>query len=389
MRKTLLILLLVFLAGSACQASPPAIPTETTIIETAVPASEPAFTQTSQADTSSNSTPSAAKSAGGVIVFYSDRDGNPEIYSIRPDGSGLTRLTHDPGFDDSPAISPDGTRIAFLTARHDPSPRFPNLKYELYIMDMDGGNPQRLTVTETAEGHPAWSPDGSRILFDADYDADGFAEIYTIEPDGSNLMRLTSSAANDQFADWSPDGAQIAFSSDRNGNWDIFVMNADSSNQRPLTDGPDWELFPAWSPDGTHIAFNGLVPNSGNTDVYVMNADGSNIRQLTDTPRFDENPAWSPGGSQIAFQTNRDGNFEIYLMNADGSDQHPLAPNAYDEMWPSWSGANTQTLSFQENNQEFTSHGTLQAGLSYQDIFVGRLVRRFQIWFNLIIDQGY
>lgn len=359
MRKTLLILLLVFLTGSACQAAPVAIPTETSVTGATLPVVEPAFTQTSQPMMLTQPAPTANNRQGGVIAFYSDRDGNPEIYSLRLDGSGLTRLTNDPGFDDSPALSPDGTRIAFLTARHDPNPHFPNLKYELYIMDIDGRKSQRLTATEAAEDHPAWSPDGSRLLFDADYDADGFAEIYAIEPDGSNLTRLTSNAANDQFADWSPDGAQITFSSDRNGNWDIFVMNADGSDQRPLTDSPDWELFPAWSPDGTRIALNGLVPNSRNTDVFVMDTDGSNIHQLTDSPRFDENPAWSPDGSQIAFQTNRDGNFEIYLMNADGTDQHPLAPHIYNELWPSWSVTNAWTLSFRQG-EAFTARETIQ-----------------------------
>ena len=279
--------------------------------------------------------------ANGLIAFYSDRDGNPEIYVMGADGSGLARLTNDPASDDSPAISPDGTQIVFLTARHDPSPQFPDLKYEIYVMDIDGSNPRRLTHTEAAEDHPAWSPDGSGIIFDADYDGDGFYEIYTMQLDGTEVTRLTFNAANDQFAEWSPDGSQIAFSSDRQGNWDIFVMNADGSNQQPLTSSTNWELFPAWSPDGTQLAFNGLVPRSRNTDIFVMNADGSGMRQLTDSPRFDESPAWSLDGSQIVFQTQRDGNFELYVMNGDGSEQRPLAAHPADELWPSWGPAAT------------------------------------------------
>jgi len=103
--------------------------------------------------------------ANGLIAFYWDRDGNPDIYVIGVDGSGLVRLTNDPAFDDSPAISPDGKRIAFLTARHDPNPQFPNLKYEIYVVDVDGSNLRRLTHTEAAEDHPAWSPDGRKIIF--------------------------------------------------------------------------------------------------------------------------------------------------------------------------------------------------------------------------------
>ena len=102
------------------------------------------------------------------IVFYSNRTGNPEIYSINLTTNETTQLTDDPAFDDSPAVSPDGKQVVFLTARHDPDPKFPNLKYEIYIMDIDGGNQQRLTNTESSEDHPDWSPDGSKIIFDTD-----------------------------------------------------------------------------------------------------------------------------------------------------------------------------------------------------------------------------
>ena len=383
--KKLSILNLVFiLAISACQNASSGTPTTRPATETALPVSA--------TSTAFPVEPRLPGEYSGIIAFYSDRDGNPEIYTLHADGSGLARLTNDPAFDDSPAISPDGTRIAFLTARHDPNPQFPNLKYELYVMDVDGGNPQRLTTTDAAEDHPAWSPDGSRIIFDADYDADGFYEIYTIQPDGSNLTRRTSNAANDQFADWSPDGAQIAFSSERNGNWDIFVMNADGSDQRPLTDSADWELFPAWSPDGTRIAFNALVPRSRNTDIFVMNADGSDERQLTDTPRFDENPAWSPDGTQIAFQTERDGNFEIYVMNADGSDPHPLAKNAYEDFWPSWgpvSAPRSSEMRFKKSEQNFASVPTWKIGLADFDqdgdldaIFANGHLNDSEVWLN-------
>ena len=356
MKKIPVIVLILAIFIGACQPTP-----------TVTPPTKPVHTPTVAPTTDLPPTPSPTPEPNGIIAFYADWDGNPEIYTLHADGSGLARLTEDPASDDSPAISPDGKRIAFLTARHDPAPRFPNFKYELYVMDIDGGNPQRLTTTDAAEDHPAWSPDGSRILFDADYDADGFAEIYTIQPDGSDLTRLTSNPANDQFADWSPDGKTIAFSSYRNGNWDIYVMNADGSDQRPLTDSTKWELFPAWSPDGTHIAFNGMVPGTGNTDVFVMNADGTNMVQLTTNPGFDENPTWSPDGKQIAFQTRRDGNFEIYVMNADGTDQRPLAPHSRGELWPSWGILNTQTISFQKSNQQFTARETFQAGLGDLD----------------------
>ncbi|MEJ2710261.1 MAG: DPP IV N-terminal domain-containing protein [Anaerolineales bacterium] len=404
-RKSLFILVLGISICAACQSVEPAdqamTPTQASS-QPSPPATLPADTPNSPTTTlpTETSVPGdeIKPSAGELIAYYSDRDGNPEIYTLNTGDGSLARLTNDPAFDDSPSISPDGTRIAFLTARHDPNPQFPDLKYEIYVMDMDGGNPRRLTNTEAAEDHPAWSPDGSKIIFDADYDGDGYYEIYTMTPDGKHVTRLTSNAANDQFADWSPDGSRIAFSSDRSGNWDIYVMNSDGSNQHPLTNNSDWELFPAWSPDGSQIAFNGLRPNSGNTDVYIMNADGSNVRQLTDTPRFDENPVWSPDGNQIAYQTQRDGNFEIYVMNADGSEQHPLAAHPADDLWPSWALINPSTglsttpgtsLLFEKSTQESSSPETFQAGLGDLDGDLDAVVGRFragaEIWFNLTV----
>ena len=394
MTKTSMLSLIIII-GMCASCQPAEVP-----LQLGTPSPDPLAAKTRQPVTIT-STPATEKTfesdPSGLLVFYSDRDGNPEIYSMRADGSGLARLTNDPAFDDSPAISPDGKRVAFLSARNDSNPQFPNLKYEIYIMDIDGKNLQRLTSTKAAEDHPAWSPDGNKISFDADYDGDGFYEIYTIHPDGTNLTRLTSNAANDQFADWSPDGSQIAFASERNGNWDIFVMDADGSNQKSLTSSPDWELFPAWSPDGSQIAFNGLAPRSRNTDVYVMDTDGSNIRQLTDSPGFDENPAWSPDGSQIVFQTQRDGSFELYLMQPDGSQQRPLSVSPADELWPSW-GSSTPIL-FEKSSQELGMRETFQAALGDLDgdgdldaVFANPMSNNAGVWLNdgngFFVDTG-
>ena len=270
-----------------------------------------------------------------VVVYYANKSGNPDIFSINLASEEIFQLTDDPAYDDSPALSPDGSMILFLSSRNDPDPHFPDLKYDIYRMDIKGENLLQLTNTPQAEDHPAWSPDGTQFLFDADYDEDGFYELYKMDADGNNLTRLTFNAANDQFADWSPDGTQIAFSSDRNGNWDIFLMDANGNNQQQITDSIDWELFPAWSPDGKWIAYNGLAPRSRNTDVFIMSAVGNNIQQLTDAPGFDENPVWTASGEQILFQSTMDGNFNIYCINKDGSNLHKITSISGDELWPS------------------------------------------------------
>ncbi len=351
-------------------------------------------------------TPPAAvvsETPAGRIVFYSEREGNPDIYSMNPDGSDLQRLTHDPAYDDAPALSPDGTRIVFLTSRHDPEGVAPNFVYEIYIMDSDGQNQRRLTTTDAAENHPAWSPDGKRISFDADYDGDGYAEIYRMHVESMNVTRLTFNQANDQFADWSPgrpssegDG-QIAFTSDRDGGYDIYVMDADGSNQRPLTSDAGWELFPAWSPDGTKIAYFAcdVQCRPNRQDIYVMNADGSHKQQLTDRPRgVDEDPAWSPDGQYIAFQSNRDRNFEIYRMRLDGTEQTRLTHGGGGDYWPSWGPAATPALSasltLEKSAQTFPSVPTWKIGLAGLDadgdddldLVLADYMEPCQIWLN-------
>ncbi len=337
-------------------------------------------------------------SGDGVIVFYSERDGNSEIYAMNADGTGLRRLTNDPAEDDSPAISPDGSRIVFLTSRHDPAPKFPFFKYEIYVMDIDGANQQRLTTTDAGENHPAWSPDGKKIVFDADYDGDGKSEIYTTNADGTGVTRLTTNEANDQFADWSPDGAHIAFSSERDGQWDIYVMDADGHNQRPLTKDPGWEMFPAWSPDGAQIAFFACDAQCRpkRQDIYVMNADGSQVQPLTNIPSVvDEDPAWSPDGKQLVFQSDRDGNFEIYAMALDGSNQRRLTNYGGGDFWPSWGQAESGqivTFSLEQSDQKFDVSGTFQAGLGDLDgdgdldaVLANPQTNNSQVWLN---DSG-
>ena len=135
---------------------------------------------------------------------------------------------------------------------------------------------RRLTDDSASDQSPAWSPDGTRIAFHSYRDGDW--DIFLMNADGSNQRRLTNHRASDTFPAWSPDGTQIAFHSQRTGNWDIFLMNADGSNRRRLTDNSASDEDPAWSPDGTQIAFHhdrGRAEDQWDDwDIYVMDLLG-------------------------------------------------------------------------------------------------------------------
>jgi TolB protein len=287
----------------------------------------------------------------GLIAFYSDRDGNSEIYTMKPDGTEVRRLTFNNAEDRCPSWSPDGKKIAFLSDRDG--------NKEIYIMDADGSNLQRLTFDPAQEYHADWSPDGNRIAFLSN--RDGNDEIYVMNADGTNVKRLTYNAAEDMRPDWSPDGTRILFNSSRDGNREIYVMNADGTDQTRITHTSYDEIFPTWSPDGTRIAFFDF--NNGKMgDIYVINSDGTGCTRLTTHPSVDEDPAWSPDGKKIAFQSSRDGNFEIYVMDADGSNQTCLTSITSQEFWADWSKRLT-LLQSDKSEISASTGGIVQLGL--------------------------
>ena len=197
---------------------------------------------------------------GKQIVFQSNRDGSPEgwdgydLYVMDANGSNVRRLTREHGFDAAPAWSPDGRTIAFMSSRDDKS------RSEIYVMTVDGSKAWRLTHDKRQAGRPAWSPDGERITFQSTrtnrkqaYDGDEF-EIYVMDADGANIQRLTHRPNADGHPDWSPDGTKIIFTvygdQEATGNSDehgiIYVMDADGTNVHQLTFGGRGEGHPDW-----------------------------------------------------------------------------------------------------------------------------------------------
>jgi Tol biopolymer transport system component len=234
---------------------------------------------------------------------------------------------------DSPSWSPAGRKIVFVGGRCTPesAPCLPHT--DLYTIKPDGTALHRLTRTRVDwdYGSPVWSPDGRHIAFDAEPASD--VAIYVMDADGSKLRQLTPNGADDYEPSWSPDGRKIAFKQgvgDANGR--IGVMNADGSGRRLLTPASDDDLAPAWSPDGRRIAFVRSTPNSDSFEIDVMDADGRHKHRLKAQVDTNNEPVtWSPDGQKIAF----DNNFDIWVMDADGTNSHALGVK--DGQAPAWS----------------------------------------------------
>ena len=259
------------------------------------------------------------------VAFSSNRDGNSEIYVMSADGTGQSRLTNTPGFNNyAPAWSPDGTRIAFNSNRAGNN--------EIYVMNSDGSGQTNLTHNQSLDDNPVWSPDGTKIAFHST--RNGNYEIYMMNADGSNPINVTNSQTYDANPEWLPDGGSVAFISIRDGSQGIYVMNADGSSQTKLHSGPS-DLTLAWSPDGTQIAF--WSGNDSNGEIYVMDANGTNQVRLTNNLTSDNSPKWSPDGTKVIFTATRDGNSEIYVMNAGGAGQVRLTNNNVSDGEADWS----------------------------------------------------
>ena len=255
-----------------------------------------------------------------------------EIYVVLSNGTGLMRLTNDTLLDGGPALSPDGSKIAWHS-RRDATGHFE----DVWVMSADGSGRTNLTsASGFIDASPSWSQDGSTITFVSDRDLhpnpDG-REIYVMNADGTAQTRITNNLFWDDSPSWSSDG-RIAFRSIRNSESHIWVMNADGSNETQVT-AVAGGSEPSWSPDAIWIAFVSAV--DGDREIYIIHPDGSNLTQLTSDPAIDESPTWSPNGSQIAFISTRDGGIgQVFLMNVDGTNPIKITSGSESKGGVSW-----------------------------------------------------
>jgi len=257
----------------------------------------------------------------GRIAFVSHRDGNAEIYSMRPDGSGLTRLTNHPAEDVQPNWSPDGRQIVFASNRSG--------SWDIYTMNADGSEVRNLTKgSPFSEKNPAWSPDGTRIAFEmwqcsGTGDVAGESQICVLE--FTSQTQTCFAEGQPRMPSWSPDGRRIAFINGMDFGAGVYVINADGSD---LT-GPlyaNWAQSPDWSPDGSRIVFDSV------DGIIVINVDGSNPVSLG----TGFHPVWSPDGQQIAFcpsagpDNSSAPDNKLALMSSDGTNVTVIAEQVAD-----------------------------------------------------------
>jgi len=247
------------------------------------------------------------KPGGAKLAFESnhtdpdldDTNAINDIFTMNPDGSGIVKLTHSKDVSDVPDWSPDGSQIAFGSDRHNDA-----WKREIHVMDADGTNVRRLTtLPEKAEldSQPRFSPDGRRLVF-ARYISETIpliSALFTVRVDGSGLKQLTPWGMGAGDADWSPDGTKIAFeaSPERGSYGDIFTIDADGQQLTNLTDNYSRSFKsadPVWSADGTKILFvsDHYFKGEDGIGLATMNPDGTDRHHISSNPKDEHQPDW-------------------------------------------------------------------------------------------------
>jgi Tol biopolymer transport system component len=242
--------------------------------------------------------------------------------------------------------------------------------YAIYQMNANGAAARRLTDSDADPSvpqglffqvEPAWSPDGTTIAFASA--RSGSFDIYVMKADGNGTHRLTSTKEDDGHPTWSADGTEIAFSRGTPG--DIYVMNADGSRPRPLIAAPTGESEPAWSPDGKWIAYVQREPGSPVREVWVARSDGTGSRRLTSLGASSLNPAWSPDSKRLAIASNVVATlYDIYVLTLGREKARRLTREGPDTFEPSWSpdgaviafaqGGSIRTVDLEGNIDELT-----------------------------------
>ena len=272
------------------------------------------------------------------IVFTSRRDGNFEIYSMKPDGSDQKNLTQHRAKDSAPVWSPTGEQILFVSDRGGVE--------DLYLMDADGTNVRQVFKKLIGREFPTWSPDGKALAYQRFHTF----SIYTASIDGKSETKV----ANGLWPVWSPNGSEIAFMAakfvwgeNRNlqvPNVRIQIIDLRTHVEEALLPGKTGMFDPAWAPDSTQISFSWrgiqVIGNriGGTMGIHVVNRNGKELRRIIDTEdgMAAFNPTWSPDGNELIYNMGVGGARDLFKIDLDGGVPERLTRRQGDNFNADW-----------------------------------------------------
>jgi TolB protein len=254
--------------------------------------------------------------ATSTIAFVSNRSGRKEIYLADYDGSNGRQLTHDNALSVSPALSPNGRRLAYTGYQAGYA--------DIYLVDLATGARVRLVKFPGTNSGARFSPDGN--LLACTVSKDGNPELYVVGL-GGGARRLTHTRGAESCPSWSPDAAEIIYSSDETGAPQLYRISSSGGSGRLVPTGFGYCTEPSWSPDGQRLAFN--VRSGGGFSIAVMDVNGGGARIVTQG----ENPVWGADSRHIVYSTGS----TISLLDVPSGKSTPVVSGLGKVTEPTWS----------------------------------------------------
>jgi TolB protein len=234
-----------------------------------------------------------------------------ELYYADIDGYGARPITHDNVDSASPALSRDGTKLAYTSYKSG----YP----DVYVIDLGTGSRNRVAFFPGINSGPSFSPDGSSLALTLS--KDGNPEIYTMSIDGGSLNRITRTRGAETSPSWSPDGNRLVYSSDDRGEPQLYVSSSQGvSDWDHLVTNNSYCTRPDWSNDGNLIAFTTRI--GGQFQIGVFNL-ASRTAQLV-TSGGGEDPAWTRDSRHLVYANNG----RLFLLDTVSHQSLPLPVNA-------------------------------------------------------------
>lgn len=269
-------------------------------------------------------------------------------------------------FNVSPAVSPNGGKVAFLSDRSGYA--------DIYVMSVDDGTDLKKIISgqRTAELEElkwlspglSWAPDSRHLVFAAKSGDEDALIFYDTEKNTKHTHKLDLDGIF--TASWSPDGKQIAFSGLKDGSSDLFLYSIETKKLTRVTNDLFSDTRPAWSPDGSELAFvsdRGDYLLTGNikqgsaqarellnthdfrtTDIYTINLNSGQIKRLTNSPGSEDSPAYANTVSKIAYTSDRTGIWNIYFQDLETGIESPVTDIMTGIFQISWSKDDSRLL---------------------------------------------